>query len=113
MVDRLIVALGNDPHRFGVMELFDQLPQDTNPEPWATVLKSCLEGGCREGKSATVRELAVACADYPAAKKGPWVPREFRGFVSSVVFGEHKSRGRIGTAKMLADAAAWQPPEAA
>lgn len=84
-VGRLINALGRDPNREAVMAVFDHLPPEENPDTWALLLMSCLQGGMAQGKSATVHQLAVGCTEYPIVAKGRWGAAHFRKCVQNVM----------------------------
>jgi len=109
----LVNALGRDPDRFAVMALFDHLPPEETVPAWSGIMLSCLQGGMQGGRSASVQQLAVACADFPALAKGKWVPRYFRACVQRVMDGNRAPVLGGKTDKMLADTQAWTPPEAA
>lgn len=110
---RLINALGRDPDRFTVMALFDHLPPEENPTTWATTLHGCLEGmGLESMRPCTIRQLAIACADYPTVAKSGWSPLHFRSCVDRVVRGEQRRRARRGgtttrTERAIKEAAEW------
>ena len=108
---RLIGRLAGDPDRFGVMALFDHLPPEENPEAWSAVLLGCLDGlGLEQGKSATVRQLAAACNEYPAVAKSGWNPRHFKACVERVMHGKPRSGSKaeatIDTAQKWVEGAA-------
>ena len=92
---KLINAVSGSPDRFTVMGLFDHIPTEENPDTWAGVLLSCLQLPLSGPKSASVSQLAVACADFPALAKGKWTPRHFRACVVDAMRGKAppKSKG--------------------
>jgi len=114
-VGRLVTALGRDPDRFTVMALFEALPPEESPDTWSSVLLGCLQGlGLAEGKEATVRQLAVACLDYPTVAKGNWSPAHFRKCVDRVIRGDTNPPPKRGAKPdPISVAQAWAKKEGA